>query len=230
MDELSVLSSAQLPVKLDDLTRFVLIGQEKLTVIRAEIRAINKVRLAEEVLEQKREEARKLSDLILLASVRIGELTSRIPKAGGGDRRSESFKSDTAVVFEKQPKREVIKNLGLTEKQVERFETLADNPEAVEQARANAAAENRPVTRSEVLNLAKYRDQKAKVEYEQIDEDCRLAQLLTKALTPVELLPTDKESIAAMRRGDALTIEETRHSLRVAINNLMLIQREYERR
>lgn len=41
---------------------------------------------------------------MLDAEVRIGELTSRIPKAGGGDRRSEDFKKDTAVHFEKREK------------------------------------------------------------------------------------------------------------------------------
>ena len=48
--------SAQLPDTLPDLTKFVLIGREKLNAVRAEIRAIQKVGLAQEVHEQKLKE------------------------------------------------------------------------------------------------------------------------------------------------------------------------------
>ena len=49
--------NSQLPIKLEDLTKFILIGREKLVSVRAEIRAIDKLGLAKEVREQKREEA-----------------------------------------------------------------------------------------------------------------------------------------------------------------------------
>ncbi len=42
-----------------------------------------------------------LNKLILDAGARIGELTKAIPKASGGDRRSENFKSDSSDTFEK---------------------------------------------------------------------------------------------------------------------------------
>lgn len=45
-----------LPNIIEDLAKFVLVGREKLTAVRANIRAINKLQLAEEVREQKREE------------------------------------------------------------------------------------------------------------------------------------------------------------------------------
>ena len=69
-----------LPDNLKDLSAFVLVGREKLTAVRAEIRAIEKLELAEEVRQQKREEARMLGEALLDAEVRIGELTKRIPK------------------------------------------------------------------------------------------------------------------------------------------------------
>lgn len=68
--------------------------------------------------------------------VRIGELMRDVPKASGGDRRSENFKNDTAVHFE--TKQAVIEQAGFTPKQVQRFETLAAHPEAVERAKAEA--------------------------------------------------------------------------------------------
>lgn len=45
-----------LPNIIEDLAKFVLVGREKLTAVRANIRAINKLQLAEEVREQKIEE------------------------------------------------------------------------------------------------------------------------------------------------------------------------------
>lgn len=44
-------TTQQLPDTLEDLSRFVLIGREKLNSVRAEIRAINKIGLAKEVAE-----------------------------------------------------------------------------------------------------------------------------------------------------------------------------------
>ena len=73
---------------------------------------------------------------MLDAEVRIGELMAKVPKASGGDRRSDSFKNDSGVHFE--TKTEIIEKAGFTPKQVQRFETLAKNPDIVEQAKAEA--------------------------------------------------------------------------------------------
>ena len=62
-----------LPSKLEDLTKFVLIGREKLVSVRAEIRAINKLDLATVVREQKKEEATMLAGALLDAEVKIGD-------------------------------------------------------------------------------------------------------------------------------------------------------------
>ena len=72
---------SELPTNIEDLTKFVLVGRDKLTAVRAAIRAIDKVGLAKEVRQQKLLEAQDLADAVLDAEVRIGELTSSIPKA-----------------------------------------------------------------------------------------------------------------------------------------------------
>ena len=100
-----VIRQENIPSRMEDLSRFVLVGREKLVAVRAEIRAIEKVGLAQEVREQKLREAQDISEAVLDAEVRIGELMAKVPKASGGDRRSENFKKDFAVVFEK-PKEE----------------------------------------------------------------------------------------------------------------------------
>ena len=76
---------SDLPAKLDELSKFVLIGREKLIAVRAEIRAIDKVGLATEVRQQKLREAQDISEAVLDAEVRIGELMREVPKASGGD-------------------------------------------------------------------------------------------------------------------------------------------------
>lgn len=206
-----------LPSTMDDLSKFVLIGREKLNAVRAEIRAIDKVELAQEVREQKLSEAQDIADAVLDAEVRIGQLMNAVPKASGGDRRSENFKNDTGVGFEtptqddsvkfsttddekafkpvtsepqytpddtgdnfwdevfkteeppvteapKQPtKKEIIEAAGLTERQVQRFQTLAEYPELVAKAKAEARENDDIVTRSAVLNMIKAEEKKKQI-------------------------------------------------------------------
>ena len=153
MNDITITNS-NLPTNIDDLAKFALIGREKLVAVRAEIRAIEKVGLAQEVREQKLREAQDISEAVLDAEVRIGELMSMVPKASGGDRRSENFKKDTAVSFEK-PKADIIRDAGFTPKQVQRFQTLAAHPEIVAQAKAEARENDDIVSRSLVLNMVK---------------------------------------------------------------------------
>ena len=72
-----------LPSNIEDLAKFVLVGREKLTAVRANIRAIDKLQLAEDVREQKKEEAQMLAEALLDAEVRIGDLLKQIPTAQG---------------------------------------------------------------------------------------------------------------------------------------------------
>lgn len=53
MNDISALQQ-QLPAAPEDLARFILVGREKLSSVREEIRAIDKLQLAEGVREQKR--------------------------------------------------------------------------------------------------------------------------------------------------------------------------------
>lgn len=150
MDNLVSTNGYQLPVNIEDLSKFVLVGREKLISVKAEIRAIDKVGFAKEVREQKREEAHMLAEALLDAEARIGELLKEIPKASGGNRKGDNFKIDTAVEFDK-PKMQVVKEMGFTQKQAERFETLADNLDVIEQVKAEAIENEELPTRTEVL-------------------------------------------------------------------------------
>lgn len=137
--------NSHLPAKLEDLTKFVLIGREKLNSVRAEIRAINKLGLAKEVKEQKREEASYLADALLDAEIRIGELISEIPKATPNPKAPS--KSNTGEISKTQQ----VKELGFTQKQSEQFQQLAKNKDIVEQVKAEARENEDLPTRTEVL-------------------------------------------------------------------------------
>lgn len=150
MQDLTVVQR-NLPATVDDLAKFVLVGREKLVAVRAEIRAIDKVGLAQEVREQKLQEAQAISEAVLDAEVKIGELMAQVPKATKDNARKQI---DSGVDLIK-PKADVIRDAGFTQKQVERFQTLAAHPDIVEQAKAEARENDDIVSRSLVLNMVK---------------------------------------------------------------------------
>lgn len=146
----------QLPDTLPDLAAFVLVGREKLTAVRAEIRAIDRVQLAKEVRQQKQDEARMLSEALLDAEKRIGELTKAIPKGTNGGANQYGAKP-TSLSNKQKSKTEVITDLGFTPKQVERFEILADNPDVVEQVKQEARENDDIPTRTRVIDIVQQR-------------------------------------------------------------------------
>jgi len=210
----------QLPTTLEDLSSFILVGREKLVSVRAEIRAIGKLNLAQEVRNQKREEAQMLSEALLDAEVRLGELLKQIPKQAGGDRKSQDFKKGTTAPFDKpqcstapkleKPKHEIVKDLGFSVDQQKRFETLADNKDLVEQVKAEARENDDIPTRSRVLGLAQQRkkreEETPKTEqpgspdyYQYIDLCTKIAKNFNRVLHEVDMLPVDDKHLAAWK-------------------------------
>lgn len=153
MEEGIIIQNQNLPDKIEDLAKFVLVGREKLVSVRAEIRAINKLELAEEVREQKREEAQMLAEALIDAEVRIGDLLKLIPKAQG--KRNDIQKPIDTNVKKLETKKETIERLGFNQKQAERFETMASNKDIVEQVKAEARENEDIPTRTRVLQLVK---------------------------------------------------------------------------
>lgn len=182
-----------LPDTIDDLAHFLLIAPEKATAMRAEIRAIKKVGLAKAVYDQKLEEQRRLCDMILDASVRLGEMTKAIPKSVGGrppetiDSAVDSFKS----------KSETVRDLGFSTKQVERFETLADNKDLVELEKVKAREEGRMPTRTNVIDMAQARKKMYQQDMERIDTDGKYAKAFTNAVHAPLTIADDLDDVAA---------------------------------
>ena len=222
MNELATYQSG-LPDTIDDLAHFLLIAPEKATAMRAEIRAIQKVGLAKAVYDQKLEEQRRLCDMILDASVRLGEMTMAIPKADA-DRRSEKYQNDGAVGLVKT-KTETVRDLGFSSKQVERFETLADNRDLVELEKAQAREEGRMPTRTNVINMAQARKKLYDRDMAQIDEDSKIHKKFLDAIYAPLLLPEPSADVvsATIRATEGKWMSDF-ETLGMAIQKLKEIQ------
>lgn len=136
-----------IPSTIKDLSKFILIGRERLISVRAEIRAIDKLGLARDVREQKLAEAQAIAEAVLDAEVRIGELFAELPKNKVG--RPSQIIDSTVDNF--PMKSEVIREAGFSQKQAERFQTMAAHPETVEQVKAEARENDDIVTREQVI-------------------------------------------------------------------------------
>lgn len=191
-----------LPANIEDLSKFVLVGREKLVAVKAEIRAIEKVELAQEVRDQKRDEARMLSEALLDAEVKLGEMLKQIPKGTKGTGSNQFAKKPTGGQFSKT-KSEVIKDLGFERHQAQRFEILADNPDLVEQVKAEARKNDDLPTRTQVISLAKEKAQRAEEENKQIDRDSIVHSKYKKicnAILDLDEIRSDENSKEAICR------------------------------
>ena len=145
-------TTVNLPDTLEDLSKFVLVAPEKIASVRAEIRAIEKIGFARDVLEQKLRERDELSEALVDAQVRVGELTREMKKSKGG--RPEKTRRIDEPSFSNKKSDKII-DLGLERTQVQRFEQMANHPEAVAQAKAEAKKAGEAVTQKRCLDLIK---------------------------------------------------------------------------
>lgn len=137
-----------LPVSPADLAKFVLIGRDKLQSVRAEIRAMKTLKLAQGVREQKLQEAQELGGALLDAEARMGELFKAMPKAQG------QRVTPRGTAAPRLTKSASIKELGFEITQAKRFEVLAEHPELIEAVKAEAAEADKIPTREAVLSKA----------------------------------------------------------------------------
>jgi N6-adenosine-specific RNA methylase IME4 len=168
----------QLPSTIEDLARFVLIGRDRMAAVRAEISAINRLGLAQEVRQQKLAEAQQISEVVLDAEVKLGQLIAVLPDGRGGDRGNQytGGKSNNGVTSAKT-KEQALKEIGFDNKmQANRLETLAKHPEIVAQAKAEAREQDDIVSRSFVLEKIKAK--------ERLDKQNQVAEAVTDRHIP----------------------------------------------
>jgi len=252
MTDLITTQRPQLPVALPDLAKYIVFNRERLASIRAEIRAIERLDIAKDVLEQKHSEGRELANAILDAEIQVGRLTQTMEKSGGGrpektlDNVVRSFKEypDNELpdnVVQKYPtnitpfptKAKALADIGITPRQASRYETMAKHPDAVAEAKVNAAVENRMVTQKEVLDIVQARRERPQPPDAEADHS--LCKRLDKALSAVNDLPDDAQSIQSIlialdasilemgTEYDDLLVDDTLSSMSRAIAKLTRI-------
>jgi site-specific DNA-methyltransferase (adenine-specific) len=176
MEIIPIDENRYLPSSLLDLTQFVLVGRDKLDMVRAGIRAMDKLDVAEGVRKQKKEEAQMLAEALLDAEVRIGEILIKMPKA-----KNQYESASNSAVTGITTKEQATKELGFDKMQVSRFQTLAENKDLVEQIKQDARDTDDLPTRTSVLQAARIRD--LENNREQIRQN----------LVGIELKPTGKK-------------------------------------
>lgn len=151
-----VKTSTQLPDNIEDLSRFVLVSEERIHALRAEIRAIKKVHLAKEVYEQKLAEAQEIGQITVEAAQKMGELLLQIQKQSGGDHGNQytGGKISPGVDFGKG-KMQTVADMGMSQRQVEQYQQMAQNPKAVQVAIQKAIENGDVVSRSQVMKEIK---------------------------------------------------------------------------
>lgn len=123
-------ASSNLPDTIEDLSRFVLVNEERIQALRANIRAIKKVNVARDVYEQKLAEAQQVGEVVVEAGQKMGELLLNIQKQTGNQ-----YTSATSSNVEKaKTKTEITSEMGMTKDQVSQYQQMAQNPEAVQAA------------------------------------------------------------------------------------------------
>ena len=194
-----------------------MIAPEKAKALRAEIKAIQKLSLAQEVYDQKIAEQRQLQELILDASVKVGEFAKEIPKA----KENQYTKVPIDSVVEKQkPKADVIRDMGFSQKQVERFETLASNKDIVERVKAEARETSTMPTQTKVLEMAQIRKQMQETEMRHTEKDFENLKLFRKAVSISALCDIDDavlDSVAAVDQDIASTIDGLQRTIEALV-------------
>lgn len=135
------------------------------------------MQIAEEVRNQKKEEAQLLAEALLDAEVKLGELFQQLPKAQGfaSDKGGVNHSVHCCTKCEDndtKTKKEIIQDLGFEETQAKRFETLAKNKDLVGQVKQEARENDDIPTRTQVLSLAKARKQMQEQKEEEYKEFC----------------------------------------------------------
>jgi len=139
-----------LPGKIEDLSKFILIKTAELTARRLALKAIKNLPESNEAYQTITKETQDLANDLLYASAKLGEMSKDLPKDIGGDRRSKKYQTDNDV----DSKKARLKEIGLTEKQAERFETIAENQDIIEDVINESIKNNDIPTKSEVLKRA----------------------------------------------------------------------------
>lgn len=148
MNELTI-NTAQLPDTLEDLASWDKFLSARLPTYRKLLHSVKSWEEATEEEQRILRRAQEESENLIDVRVRIGELTQAIPKA----KENQYTKMQNDINVERQkPKSETLSEMGISQKQAERYQRLANHPEAVQKAKEEARKRNDVVSQQDVLN------------------------------------------------------------------------------
>ena len=149
MNEIEI-NRPQLPDSIEDLTQFVLVGKAKLQAYMLKLQTVNKLSVAQEIRDQTLKETQEISNALIAAEQRIGELLLAIPKASGQYAKSEN---------RPESKNTVIKDMGYSKDEASDYQQMAKHPEVVQAVIAKAIEDGEIVTKSSVMKeIRSYKD------------------------------------------------------------------------
>lgn len=173
--------NVQLPDTLEDLTQFVLVGKTKLNAYMLKLKTVNKLSVAQEIRDQTLQETQEISNALIAAEQRIGELLLAIPKQAG--RPSEN---SSTQVEKLKTKTETVKDMGYSKDEASDYQQMAKYPEVVQKVIDDAIAKGEVVTKASVMREIKfYKDRITELENSK-------KETITKT---VEVVPDDYDEL-----------------------------------
>lgn len=152
MNEVVTSGQTMLPETLEDLTQFVLVGKARLQAYILKLQTVNKLSVAQEIRDQTLKEAQEVSQAVIAAEQRIGELLLAIPKATGNQYTSASSERSEKA----KTKAETIAEQGYDRHEASDYQQMAKHPEVVQAVIAKAIEDGEIVTKSSVMREIKF--------------------------------------------------------------------------
>lgn len=220
INEITEYSNAQIPDTLEDLTQFVLVGKAKLQAYMLKLQTVNKLSVAQEIRDQTLKETQEVSNALIAAEQRIGELLLEIPKAQGF--ASTIHHNDVENV---KTKTETIKEMGYGRREAEDYQQMAKNPEIVQKVIEDALANGTIVTKSQVLKEIKAAKEEQSERIRDLREERDYLQSRVEELQnaepqvierTIEVVPDDYETAKIQARSAEKARKEVLEKLRAA--------------
>jgi hypothetical protein len=208
MNEIITSGQQMLPETIEDLTQFVLVGKAKLQAYMLKLQTVNKLSVAQEIRDQTLKEAQEISNAVIAAEQRIGELLLDIPKQAG----ASNFSRDEEKL---KTKGETIKEMGYGKNEASDYQQMAKHPEVVKKVIQDAMDNGEIVTKASVMREIKF--------YKE-----RIKQLEQAPAKTVEVVPDDyeatKQKLSVAERDSARLAEDYRKARKKLMEQSKMVE------
>lgn len=183
MQNLTIVDSkTQLPDTLEDLTQFVLVGKAKLQAYMLKLQTVNKLSVAQEIRDQTLKETQEVSNALIAAEQRIGELLLAIQKQSG---MRTDLETSSERVEKVKTKGETISEMGYSKDEASDYQQMAKHPEVVQKVIDDALANGDVVTKASVMREIKHYKDRVKAQQEEIENlRNQKPKVIEKEVTP----------------------------------------------